>query len=263
MNEKMKMNYATSTCLHQAFTGIPFFLAVGGILLALGVGGFFDVWSAFQEYKKGLLDYGIHFTILQTALKSDAMCLFLPVFSTFPFAASFLEDMGSGFIKSYLPRTGRGHYIAGKILAAGISGGMVPVAGIGIYYNILRLILLPMEKQAAVEMIGLTYGKDVCRACVLFFCAGVLFSVLGMFFSVLTSSRYMAYASPFVLEYTLIILHERYLKKLYMIDPKEWFNPTEGQWFLGQLGAMIFMMMLVFLIVVILLLILIRRIDEL
>lgn len=41
----------------------------------------------------------------------------------------------------------------------------------------------------------------------------MVFSLIGMLFSVLTASRYMAYASPFVLEYTLIILHERYLKK--------------------------------------------------
>lgn len=263
MNEKMKMNYAASSCLHQAFTGISFFLAFGGMLLVLTVGGFFDVWSAFQEYKKGLLDYGIHFTILQTALKSDAVRFFLPIFSTFPFAASFLEDVESGFIKNYLPRTGRRHYITGKILATGISGGMVSVAGIGIYYIVLQLILLPMEKKAAVEMIGMTYGNDVYRGCVLFFCVGMLFSLLGMLFSVLTSSKYMAYASPFVLEYTLIILHERYLKELYMINPKEWLAPTEGQWFLGQLGVMIFILMLIFLIVMILLLVMMGRIEEL
>ena len=263
MNEKMKMNFATSSCLGQAFTGIFFFLALGGMVLALTVGGFFGVWSAFLEYKKGLLEYGTHFTILQTALKSDAVCFFLPIFSTFPFAASFLEDMESGFIKSYLPRTGRRHYITGKILAAGISGGMVSVAGIGIYYRMLQLILLPMEKKAAMDMIDMAYGNDIYRACVLFFCVGMLFSLLGMLFSAITSSKYMAYASPFVLEYTLIILHERYLKTLYMIDPKEWLIPTESQWFLGQTGVMIFVLMLVILIAILLLVVMMGRIEEL
>lgn len=263
VNEKIKMNFTISSCLQQAFTGIFFFLALGGMVLALAVGGFFSTWSAFQDYEKGLLEYGIHFTILQNTLKTDAVYFFLPIFSTVPFAASFLEDTESGFIKSVLPRSGRMYYIAGKILAAGISGGMVPVTGIGMFGGILQLVLLPMEKQVIMEQMNITYGKDIGRVCVLFFCAGMLFALLGMLFSILTSSKYMAYAAPFVLEYTLIILHERYLKNMYMIDPRIWLHPADGQWFLGELGTMIFMILLVLLIVLILFAVMIGRVEEL
>lgn len=260
MNERIRLNNTTSSCIWQAFAGIPFLIGVSGILLALAVGGFSELWSAFDSYKKGLLENGIHFDILQAALKSDAMCLLLPVFSAIPFTASVLEDLDSGFMKSYLPRSGRGHYIVGKILSAGISGGTVSVAAINIYYQILRLVLLPVEKCSATGIA--TYGNAVGRACVLFFCAGMLFSLLGMLFSILTSSKYMAYAAPFVLEYALIILHERYLKRLYMIDPREWMNPTTEIWFMGELGALLYMVMLVLLIMLILVIAMIRRIDE-
>lgn len=258
---KAGVNRTISSCMRQAFTGIPFVLAVVGLLLAFVSGGFSSLWTAVSSYKEKLLEYGMHFTVFQTACGSEAVHLLLPVFSALPFTASFLDDVDSGFLKSYLPRAGRSHYVAGKLLAVGISGGAVCVAAIGIYYNILRLMLLPMEKCAAAGSAG--YGKDVGRVCVLFFCAGLLFSLLGMLFSILTSSKYMAFASPFVLEYVLIILHERYLKKLYMIDPKEWLTPTADVWFMGQFGVFLYMMLLILLVLLILALVMTRRLEEL
>ena len=245
----------------QAFTGIPFLLALAGMLMALLIGGFSSVWSAFATYKNELLDYGMHFTVLQKALQSETVCLMLPVVCSLPFSAAFLEDVSCGFIKSYLPRAGRGHYIAGKITAAGVSGGSAAVIGVTLYYQMLRLLLLPMEKAAG-ELEGLSYGKDVGRVCVLFFCAGMLFSLIGMLFSIVTSSKYMAYASAFVLEYVLIILRERYLKKLFVIDPREWLHPQDAQWMFGELGAVLLMVMLMVLVVLVLIMVMMRRIGE-
>lgn len=262
VNGEIKINNTISSCILQAFTGIQFLLSIMGIMFALGFGGFSDLCSAVSEYKKGLLEYGIHFSILEISLKSDAMCLLLPVFSALPFTAAFLEYIECGYIKSYLSRAGRAHYIAGKIISVGISGGMVCAIAIGLYYNLLRLFMLPMEKCIVEGMTEMTYEKDVWKACVLFFCLGMLFSLIGMLFSILTSSKYMAYASPFVLEYALIILHERYLKKIYVINPKEWFYPTEELWMFGKLGVVIFLLLLVLFIVMLLIPVMLRRIDD-
>ena len=261
MKERIKINATISSCMIQAFTGIPFILALVGMLMALLIGGFSSVWSAFETYKKELLDYGMHFTVLQKALQSEAVYLMLPVVCSLPFSAAFLEDVSCGFIKSYLPRAGRGHYIAGKITAAGVSGGSAAVIGVTLYYQMLRLLLLPMEKAAG-ELEGLSYGKDVGRVCVLFFCAGMLFSLIGMLFSLVTSSKYMAYASAFVLEYVLIILRERYLKKLFVIDPREWLHPQDAQWMFGELGAVLLMVLLIVLVVMVLIVVMMRRIGE-
>ena len=261
MKERIKINATISSCMIQAFTGIPFLLALAGMLMALVIGGFSPVWSSFETYRNELLDYGMHFTVLQKALQSEAVYLMMPVICSLPFSAAFLEDVSCGFIKSYLPRAGRRHYIAGEITAAGVSGGSAAVMGVVLYYQMLRLLLLPMEKAAG-ELEGLSYGKDVGRVCVLFFCAGMLFSLIGMLFSIVTSSKYMAYASAFVLEYVLIILRERYLKKLFVIDPREWLHPQDAQWMFGELGAVLLMVMLMVLVVLVLIMVMMRRIGE-
>ena len=90
----------------------------------------------------------------------------------------------------------------------------------------------------------------------------MLFSLIGMLFSIVTSSKYMAYASAFVLEYVLIILRERYLKKLFVIDPREWLHPQDAQWMFGELGAVLLMVMLMVLVVLVLIMVMMRRIGE-
>ncbi len=259
MQEKTEMNHTVGSCMVQACTGAPFFLAIAGLLVACMIGGFTSVWTALGNSSKGLLDYGLHYTVFDTAMQSEAVCLLLPICCTFPFAASFLEEFNCGFIKSYLPRAGRRSYIAGKILATGVSGGGTAVLSMVLYYQGLRLLLLPMEKAAG-EM-SQTYGKDVGKACVLFFCAGALFALAGMLCSIVTSSKYMAYAFPFVLEYVLIMLHERYLKQLFIIDPKAWLHPTAEQWVFGELGAVIFMLLLVCLTAMLLGMAMLRRLE--
>ena len=229
-------------------------MAVSGIVSAFCIGGFATVYAAMEKYKTGLIEYGTHYTVLETAIKSDAVCLLLPVFAALPYTAEFLEELESGYIKSYLIRAGRERYICGKIIAAAISGGMACMVGIGIYIDLLRLLMLPMEKQGKIQGAGMVF--------VLFFCLGMLFSLVGMLFSMITSSRYMAYASPFVFEYALIILHERYLKKLYIIYPKEWFAPSEENWAFGITGTLIYLLLLCILIAVILVPAMERRINE-
>lgn len=252
--KQFRTNHTILSCIKQSLTGGTFLWAVLGILAAFCIGGYAAVYAAVEKYKTGLIEYGTHYTVLETAVKSDAVCLLMPVFAALPYTAEFLEELESGYIKSYLPRAGRGRYICGKIIADAISAGMACVAGIGIYINLLRLLMLPMEKQGKMQGAGMVY--------VLFFCIGMLFSLVGMLFSIITSSRYMAYASPFVFEYALIILHERYLKKLYIIYPKEWFAPSEENWVFGRTGTEIYLLLLCILIVVILVPIMERRINE-
>lgn len=252
--KRLGTNHTILSCIKQALSGRIFLLAVSGIVSAFCIGGFATVYAAMEKYKTGLIEYGTHYTVLETAIKSDAVCLLLPVFAALPYTAEFLEELESGYIKSYLIRAGRGRYICGKIIAAAISGGMACMVGIGIYIDLLRLLMLPMEKQGKMQGAGMVF--------VLFFCLGMLFSLVGMLFSMITSSRYMAYASPFVFEYALIILHERYLKKLYIIYPKEWFAPSEENWAFGTTGTLIYLLLLCILIAVILVPAMERRINE-
>ena len=130
-SKQLRINNTISSCIKQALTGRLFFLAVAGIVFALGIGGIADFWKAAGDYKEGLIAYGTHLKVLQNAIKSDALCLLLPVFAALPYTSAFLEEIDSGFIKSYLPRAGRWHYISAKILAAAISGGVACTLGTG------------------------------------------------------------------------------------------------------------------------------------
>jgi len=47
-----------------------------------------------------------------------------------------------------------------------------------------------------------------------------------------------------VIYYVLIILHERYFDKLYVIYPKEWINPSEV-WQLGNTGVVLLLIELI------------------
>ena len=69
------------------------------------------------------------------------------------------------------------------------------------------------------------------------FASGAFWASIGMLFSNLTMSRYMAYASPFVIYYVLIILYERYFPVVYVLYPKEWLAPS-SLWLYGNAGVL-------------------------
>ena len=69
-------------------------------------------------------------------------------------------------------------------------------------------------------------------------CSGALWSSIGLLLGTITGSKYMAYASPFVLYYVLIILHERYLPDLFILYPKEWIAPS-AHWQFGVTGVLL------------------------
>ena len=81
-------------------------LAAAVILLLSSVQ---DVLQAFRSEE--LLQSGFHHTFLMNALTSDAMTLALPIIAALPFTASFIDDVKSGFVKEYLPRTTKNGYL--------------------------------------------------------------------------------------------------------------------------------------------------------
>ncbi len=84
---------------------------------------------------------------------------------------------------------------------------------------------------------------DVLGHAVMFFLSGALWALLGLLLASVTGSKYVAYSSPFVIYYVLIILYERYFK-IYCLYPKEWLIPSDS-WVLGSFGAILLMAMLI------------------
>lgn len=89
--------------------------------------------------------------------------------------------------------------------------------GILVSYVISALVFLPMEAPLPKDVKAPSYFAELMENIMLFFCSGAFWSCVGLTFATLTSSKYMAYASPFVLYYVLIILYERYFDALYVL----------------------------------------------
>ena len=104
---------------------------------------------------------------------------------------------------------------------------------------IAALAFTPLEAAVQAGGNGMSGNFSVLMGnLLLFFFSGAFWSVTGMTFAALTGSKHMAYASPFVLYYTLIILYERYFNKLYVLYPREWLHPS-GAWMYGNTGVII------------------------
>lgn len=220
--------------IKQALRSRGFLIGVIGVTLIILLSSLQNMLTAFRS--EALLAHGFHDTLISSAFTSDAMALALPILCALPFTASFVEDIKSGFIKSYLHRTTIKGYLWGKSVACAISGGLVLTLGILASYILCTLMFLPMEAALAKGAEAPAYFGQLMGNILLFFISGAFWSMVGLTFATLTNSKYMAYASPFVLYYILIILYERYFDKLYILYPKEWINPSDA-WMFGVLGV--------------------------
>ena len=71
--------------------------------------------------------------LLISGFDSDIFRMCVPVLCTLPYTTAWLEDYESGFLKACLPRTSVNSYIMGKLLACGISGGLLETLGCQIF----------------------------------------------------------------------------------------------------------------------------------
>lgn len=150
--------------------------------------------------------------------QSDLFYMTVPVLCTFPYSTAWLVDYQNGFIKAYLPRTGRYAYIMGKFLACGISGGAAEAAGCAVYL--------------------LLFGEKAAVSPGLIFMSGMLWAELSAVLAAFSDSRCIAYGGSFVVYYLAVILHERYFQGLYCLYPYEWLSP-QHEWIFDEEGVYI------------------------
>ena len=202
--------------LRQAVGSWGFLLSLAGAALIPLLSSVQGILSAFRSAE--LLSPGYHSDLIMGALSSEAMALALPILAALPYTASFIDDVKSGFIKEYLPRTTVPRYIAGKAAACAVSGGLALTLGIFIAYGFAALMFLPMEAYPKAGETVPNYFGNLMETALMFFASGAFWSLTGMTFAALTDSKYMAYASPFVLY------------------PREWLHPS-SRWVFGKIGV--------------------------
>ena len=196
---------AITSALHQAVFSRSFLVGFIGAIAIIAVSSIQQILEAFRAEE--LLMIGFHDTFIANALVSDGMTLALPILAALPFTASFVDDVKSGYIKAYLPRTSRMSYLTGRCVACAVSGGLVLALGILAAYVIAALVFLPMEAPLPEDAEAPAFFAALMGNVLLFFCSGAFWSMIGLTFATLTNSKYMANASPFVLYYVLIILY--------------------------------------------------------
>ena len=228
---------AVRASVSQALTGRGFWWGTAGtaaVLLLSSAGN-----GVLALCGEKMPDFGLHHQLVMEALSSEGMTLALPLLAALPFTFSLAEDMRSGLIKEYLPRTTKEGYLWGRAAACVLSGGLALVLGILITYGLAALLLMPMEAAPETGIKWTPFFAELAEKCAIFFSSGGFWSMVGMFFATLTGSRYMAYASPFVCYYMLVILCERYFKDIYLFYPKEWVAPST-RWPFGSGGVICF-----------------------
>ena len=232
--EEVRSVRTVASNLRQAVGSWGFLLSLAGAALIPLLSSVQGILAGFRSAE--LLSPGFHSDLIMGALSSEAMALALPILAALPYTASFIDDVKSGFIKEYLPRTTVPRYIAGKAVGCAVSGGLALALGILAAYGFAALMFLPMEAYPKAGETVPNYFGNLMETALMFFASGAFWSLTGMTFAALTDSKYMAYASPFVLFYLLIILYERYFDKLFVLYPREWLSPSP-RWVFGKIGV--------------------------
>lgn len=183
-----------------------------------------------------------HTSFVQNALRSDTMAPFIPILSVLPLTASYIDDIKSKSARFFLIRTDYVTYLVSRILICFLSGGGVIVTGAMLAWGVSVLLFMPIEKtpEAPSESAAL-----LLKTCGLLFLNGGLWAVIGMTMSTIMESKYVAYASPFIVYYLLVILYERYFPDAWLLYPQNWLDP--GIWPYGVGSAALFLVELTFL----------------
>ena len=211
----------------------PFVACLLGTMICVLFGAFSEVLGIYMMERPEAMLWA-HQGITVRALSGKAILFAAPILAAVPYAGAFVEDAKGGFLKQALPRTSVTRYILGKELACAVSGFLALALGILAGHILITLAVLPTEVKP--EMPVESQLLELIGKMGIFGLAGALWASIGMLLSTLTMNAYMAYASPFILYYVLIILQERYARKAYMLNPQNYLTLT-GYWPLGGWSA--------------------------
>ena len=225
--------------IHRGF-GLRFLLSV---ISFIGLTFSTFLQSTLKASQEGGRFYqGYHNELITQALSSDVLSSFLPVLVKILLSAGYLEDVKSKFARFCLIRDSYPGYLFSHCTACWFCGGSTVFLGISVTWGVTTLILPPME-QVVESYIDIT--STIITQLLLLFLNGGLWAVLGRTMSTIMESKYIAYASPFIVYYLLVILYERYFPNAWLLYPKNWLDPEI--WPYGVGSAALFLLELTFL----------------
>ena len=189
----------------------------------------------------GLLSTGYHNELIIIALSSKALASFIPVFAALPSSSRYLEDIKSKFAHFMVLREDYSRYLMSQCLACWGCGGCAILLGGLAAWGITALVFSPLEQ---VVKNYVSVAPQIASQLALVFLNGGLWAVVGMALSTVMESKYIAYISPFIVYYLLVILYERYFPDAWLLYPENWLNPEI--WPFGVGSAAVFLLELTF-----------------
>ena len=180
-----------------------------------------------------------HIDFIIRACKSDTLAAFIPIIATLPFSANYIDEQKSKYTHYLLVRCNYKEYIFSRVIVCFLAGGIVVTLGLCLAFMGALLLFYPSEIKAinSQENEPLLH---LMQTILLYSLCGGFWSIVGMAMSTIMESKYISYATPFVLYYLLVILYERYFSDLFIIYPKTWTDPAA--WPFGCWGAAIFLL---------------------
>lgn len=222
-----------NTSIRQAMTPKWLVLIFSAAAIVF-VGAADNLLCALQQ--ETLLAAGYSRTFIHDALSSDMVICFISIFAVLPFSGTYIDDLKSKFARFYLIRSDYFSYLFSRILVCFLCGGSVVFLGGLLSWGGAALLFRPLEQVAEKG----TTAAQVWPTLVLLSLNGGLWAVIGMAMSTLMESKYIAYCSPFVIYYLLVILCERYFPDAFLLYPPNWVKPD--LWPYGAWGAGIFLL---------------------
>lgn len=189
----------------------------------------------------GLLPSGYVGTFTSNALSEDAVVALTPVLAVIPFSGVYVDDLKSKFARFLLLRSSYFDYLVSRILIAFFCGGGCIAFGCLTAWGISALLFFPTQLAGEADWVVVNL---VVHKLILLFCNGGLWSVVGMALSTVMESKYIAYISPFIVYYLLVILYERYFPDAWLLYPRNWLDPEI--WPYGVGSAVVFLFELTF-----------------
>ena len=222
--EKREMRYMLKAELKNHILNLRFW---AGVLLILAA-----ALVSEQTHLQFLLDSGGSregpgwFLAYSFCSGGEHTLLFVPIAVTFAAGGEAEQELHSRFALFSCVRTGKKQYLAGKAAGLILSGGLMLSAAMLLMLGISVLVFgdIPVLGGG-----GPAFSTVLLQVLVSFprgFLNGALWAMAGGFAAIVTRSRYLAYAVPFVLYYVLSVFQERYFRRFLFLNPRYWMAPV-------------------------------------
>lgn len=174
------------------------------------------------------IDFSYLFLFSYSCGTSSLLALICPVFACIPYGDTYALERGSGYLLYKRTKVRRSTYIAGKLTAVALSGGValsIPVACYLILCIYMRGTLLVDHGMQYISHGVQFYQKQPVLYCLTYignaFLCGVIFSLLGLAVSVFVKSRYVVLFLPLVL---YILSNIVCSSQLFFLNPVLWWD---------------------------------------